>query len=83
MFLALAMFDLGESRCVLEDERAKYEDRLPCVDCVDTWMLSETCLAGVNGEASLEALVARLAVRFRGDGVRGSRPPAVLEENKP
>lgn len=46
-------------------------------------MLSETCRGGVNGEELFEALVARLAVRFRGEGVSGNRPPAVLEEKRP
>ena len=46
-------------------------------------MLSETCRGGVHGDGLSEALVARLAVRFRGEGVSGKRPPAVLEEKRP
>lgn len=30
-----------------------------------------------------EAVVAKLAVRVRGDGVRGIRPPAVRVEKRP
>lgn len=46
-------------------------------------MLSDTCRGGVNGEELFEALVAKLAVRLRGDGVKGKRPPAVLDEKRP
>jgi len=37
----------------------------------------------VKGEELFEALVARLAVRVRGDGVKGIRPPAVRVEKIP
>ena len=37
----------------------------------------------MNGEELFEALVAKLAVRLRGDGVRGNRLPAVLDEKRP
>jgi hypothetical protein len=37
----------------------------------------------VNGEEFVERLVATLIVRVLGDGVRGIRPPAVLEEKRP
>lgn len=38
---------------------------------------------GVNGDEALEALVARLVVLVRGDGVSGMRPPAVRVEKMP
>jgi len=37
----------------------------------------------VNGEGLGEALVAKLEVLVRGEGVRGIRPPAVLLEKMP
>ncbi len=46
-------------------------------------LLSAVCRGGVNGEEWLDALVARLVVRVRGDGVRGIRPPAVRVEKIP
>lgn len=44
---------------------------------------SVVCLGGVNGEELFGALTARLAVRVRGEGVSGMRPPAVLVEKMP
>ena len=84
-FLALAMFDFGESRYAdFEVDLAKYCERLPLyVDCDVARMPSDDCLGGVNGEELFEALVARLAVLVRGDGVRGIRPPAVRVEKMP
>ena len=46
-------------------------------------MLSPLCFGGVNGDEALEVACARLVARVRGEGVRGIRPPAVLEENMP
>ncbi len=46
-------------------------------------LFSVVCRGGVNGEEWLDALVARLVVRVRGDGVRGIRPPAVRVEKMP
>lgn len=46
-------------------------------------VFSEVCRGGVNGEEWFDALVARLVVRVRGDGVRGIRPPAVRVEKRP
>lgn len=37
----------------------------------------------MNGDELLDALLARLVVLVRGDGVRGIRPPAVLLEKRP
>ena len=50
-------------------------------DCVEH--TSVACLGGVKGDDWLEALVARLVVRVRGDGVRGMRPPATRVEKMP
>ncbi len=46
-------------------------------------MLSVVCLGGVKGEERGSVLLARLAVRVRGDGVSGIRPPAVRVEKMP
>lgn len=46
-------------------------------------MLSDGCLGGLYGEALFDTVVAKLAVRVRGDGVRGIRPPAVMVEKIP
>lgn len=56
---------------------------MPYVDCETTRLNSFVCRGGVKGEDWLEALVAKLVVRVRGDGVRGMRPPAVFAENMP
>ncbi len=79
------MFDFGDSRYAdLEVDLAKYCDKLPpYVDCDVARMLSDDCLGGVKGEELFETLVARLAVRVRGEGVRGIRPPAVRVEKMP
>ncbi len=37
----------------------------------------------MNGDELVERLVATLMVRVLGDGVRGMRPPAVLDEKSP
>lgn len=38
---------------------------------------------GVNGDEAVGTLVGALVVRALGDGVRGMRPPAVFDENRP
>lgn len=82
--LALAMFDLGEFwQVALDVDLEKYDVRLPYVDCDTMRLFSAICRGGVNGDELLEALVARLVVRLRGDGVRGIRPPAVRVEKIP
>lgn len=73
----LAMLDFGESRCAaLELDRAKCEVRLPPYDDLD-------CLSGVNGEESRLTGTVLTDDRWRGDGVRGMRPPAVRVEKIP
>lgn len=82
--LALAIFDFGESRYAnLELDLAKYDDKLPYMDCEVTRALSVDWQGGVKGEEWFEVVGARLVVRVRGDGVRGIRPPAVRVENMP
>jgi hypothetical protein len=53
------------------------EASLLCIDCAGR--------GGVNGEELVERLVATLMVRVLvlGEGVRGMRPPAVLDEKRP
>lgn len=53
---------------------------LTYVACVGIRLLSVVCLGGVKGEEVVDTLVARLVVRFRGEGVKGMRPPAVFVE---
>ena len=81
----LAMLDFGESRCdVLDADFVKCDDRFPpYVNFVDvlTHSLSDTFLSGVNGDDCL--LVTTAAVRVRGEGVNGIRPPAVRVEKSP
>lgn len=78
------MLDFGESRQSVRDvDLEKYEDTLPYVDCDTMRVLSVVCRGGVNGEEWFEALVARLAVLVRGEGVSGIRPPAVRVEKMP
>jgi len=74
----LAMLDFGESRCEGLEADLKCDERLP--PYVDDRMLSlSNFLSGVKGEE----LLAIAAVRVRGDGVKGIRPPAVREEKSP
>ena len=79
-FLALAMFDFGESLKAFEEDRANCDGGLAAYGC-------ESCLlsarGGVNGDEWLEVFMARLVVLVRGDGVSGIRPPAVRVENMP
>jgi len=80
----LAMLDFGESRCdVLDADFEKWEDKFPpYVDFEDARMLSlfNVCLSGVKRD---ELFIERVAVRVRGDGVKGIRPPAVRVEKSP
>ena len=79
----LAILDFGESRCVfLDADFVKCEDRFPpYVDFDDLILsLSNVFLSGVKGEELLFDIV---AVRVRGEGVKGIRPPAVREEKSP
>jgi len=78
----LAMFDLGESRCDVRDaDFVKCDDKFPpYTDFVATLSLSNVFLSGVKGD---ELLFDITAVRVRGDGVSGIRPPAVRVEKMP
>ncbi len=75
----MAMLDFGESRCVLEVERAKYDGTFEAKTS-DDWRIPDTFLGGVHGEAwfTLAWLIER-----REGGVRGMRPPAVRDEKRP
>ena len=76
----MAILDFGESRCdVLDADFAKCDERFPpYVDLVERMLsLSNVLLSGVKGDVLL------VAVRTRGEGVRGIRPPAVREEKSP
>ena len=79
----LAILDFGESRCVVLDaDFAKCDVRFPPYVDLDDLMLSlsNVFLSGVKGD---ELLFDIAAVRVRGEGVKGIRPPAVRVENRP
>jgi hypothetical protein len=76
------MLDFGESRCVLDADFVKCDDRFPPYVDLDDLMLSLSNVfrSGVKGDELLFDIV---AVRVRGEGVKGIRPPAVREEKSP
>ena len=78
--MLLAMLDFGESRCDLEVDFAKCDDKFPPYVDLDL-MSSDPFLSGVNGDDWL--LKTSVVFLARGEGVRGIRPPAVRVENMP
>ena len=78
------MFDFGESLWGLEVDLEKWAVKLPpYVEDEPVRIPSDVRCGGVNGEELQEACVAKLVVLVRGDGVRGTRPPAVRVEKMP